>query len=138
VRDGHEKDAAQGVVGNVPQDVPQDLAQDLAFGARVDARPPRQATTAAAAVFVQLALRWGATGQLSGIWLGLWGSAPGSNQVKIYSPHDTQAKYTEQSATNVPLWSTGTQGAPCRKQQAEWELMDVSRERCSKSRGCVG
>jgi len=30
----------------------------------------------------------------------------------------TQAKYTEQSVTNVPLQSTGTQGAPCRKQQA--------------------
>jgi len=26
---------------------------------------------------VQLALRWGATGQLSGIWLGLWASASG-------------------------------------------------------------
>ena len=41
-----------------------------------------------------------------------------SSQAKIHSPSDTQAKYTEQSATNVPLWSTGTQDAPCRKQQA--------------------
>ena len=41
------------------------------------ARPPRHAT-AAAAVVVQLALRWeSATGQLSGIWLGLWASASG-------------------------------------------------------------
>ena len=34
------------------------------------------------------------------------------------SPNDTQAKYTQQSTTNVPLRSTGTQRAPCRKQQA--------------------
>jgi len=40
--------------------VPQDVAQDLAFGARMGgACPPRHATTVAAAVFVQLALRWG-------------------------------------------------------------------------------
>ena len=39
-------------------------------------------------------------------------------QVKIYSPNDTQAKYTEQIATNLPLRSTSTQGEPCRKQQA--------------------
>ena len=32
--------------------------------------------------------------------------------------NDTQAKYTEQSATYLPLRSTGTQGVPCRKQQA--------------------
>jgi len=51
------KDVAQGVSENVPQDV----AQDLAFGARA-ARAllaTRHATTADAAVFVQLALRWG-------------------------------------------------------------------------------
>jgi len=41
-----------------------------------------------------------------------------NSQVKIYPPIDTQAKCTEQSAANVPLRSTGTQGAPCRKQQA--------------------
>ena len=41
------------------------------------ARPPRHATTAAAAVFVQFALSGGATGQLSGIRLGLWASASG-------------------------------------------------------------
>ena len=51
------KDAAQGVA----EDVPQELAQNWAFGARAagGARPLRHATTAAAAVFVQLALRWG-------------------------------------------------------------------------------
>jgi len=41
-----------------------------------------------------------------------------SSQVKIYPPNDTQAEYTEQSATNAPLRSTDTQGAPCREQQA--------------------
>ena len=50
----------------------------LVFRGPGGARPPRHATTAAAAaVFVQLALRWGATGQLSGIRLGLWASASG-------------------------------------------------------------
>jgi len=48
------KDAAQ----NAAEDAPQDVAQTLPFGARA-ARPPRHATTAAAAVFAQLALRWG-------------------------------------------------------------------------------
>ena len=51
------KDAAQGVA----EDVSLDVSQDLAFGARA-ARvllATRHATTAAAAVFVQLALRWG-------------------------------------------------------------------------------
>jgi len=42
-----------------------------------DARPHRHVNTAAVAVFAQLALRWGTTGQLSGIWLGLWASASG-------------------------------------------------------------
>jgi len=51
------------------------------------------------------------------------------HQVKIYSPNDTQAKYKEQSATNVPLRSTGTHGAPS-KFQAGRESMGVSRERC--------
>ena len=41
-----------------------------------------------------------------------------SSQDLLYSPNDTQTKYTEQSATIVPLRSTDTQGAPCRKQQA--------------------
>jgi len=51
----HVKDAAQYVAEGVAEDV----AQDLAFGARA-ARAllaTRHATTAAAAVFVQLALR---------------------------------------------------------------------------------
>ena len=39
-------------------------------------------------------------------------------------PFDTQAKYTEQSATNVPLRSTGTQGAPCHKRQASGAVMN--------------
>ena len=66
------------------QDVPQGVAQDLAFGARA-ARAlllllaPCHATTTAAALFAQLAIcgDGGAPGQLSGIWLGLWASAPG-------------------------------------------------------------
>jgi len=49
MKDGHAKDAAQGAA----EDVPQDAAQNLAFGARA-AR-----ALLAAAVFVQLALRWG-------------------------------------------------------------------------------
>ena len=51
------KDAAQGVL----EDVAEDVVKDLAFGARA-ARAflaTRHATTAAAAVFVQLALRYG-------------------------------------------------------------------------------
>ena len=47
-------------------------------GAGLGLRGPPRHATAAAAVVVQLALRWGsATGQLSGIWLGLWASASG-------------------------------------------------------------
>ena len=53
MKDEHVKDAAQGVA----EDVPQDVAQDLGFGARAARALP--ATTAAAAAFVQLALRWG-------------------------------------------------------------------------------
>jgi len=60
-----------------------------------------------------------------------------SSQAKIYSPNDTQAKYTEQSAANLPLRSTGTQGAPCRKQQAGREGMGLGRGRCFISSGCV-
>ena len=51
------KGVAQDVVEDVPQDVPQDVAQDLAFGGPGGARPPRHATTAAAAFFAQLATR---------------------------------------------------------------------------------
>ena len=71
VKDGHVKDAAQGVAQDVAQDVPQGFAQDLAFGGPVGAHPPRHITTAAAAAFAQLAFRRdrGATEQLSGIWL---------------------------------------------------------------------
>ena len=60
-KDEHVKDAAQGVAEGVAEGVPWDAVQELAFGARA----PRVflasplATTAAAAVFVQLTLRWG-------------------------------------------------------------------------------
>ena len=40
-------------------------------------------------------------------------------ELRFISQNDTQAKCIDQSAANVPLGSTGTQGAPCRKQQAE-------------------
>ena len=50
------KDAAQGAAEDAGQDFPQDVAHDLAFGAR--AARAFLATTATAAVFVQLALRW--------------------------------------------------------------------------------
>ena len=53
MKDEHVTDAAQGVA----EDVPQDVAQGLAFGAR--AARALLATTAAATVFVLLALRWG-------------------------------------------------------------------------------
>jgi len=52
MKDEHVKDAAQGVADDVPQDVAQDLVFDRGSGG---ARPPRHATTTAAAVFVQLA-----------------------------------------------------------------------------------
>ena len=41
------------------EDVPQDVAQDFGRRGPGGARPPRHATAATAAVFVQLALRWG-------------------------------------------------------------------------------
>jgi len=50
MKDEHVNEAAQGVA----EDMPQDVAQDLAFGARAARAPP-----AAAAIFVQLALRCG-------------------------------------------------------------------------------
>ena len=53
MKDEHVKDAAQDATEDVAEDVPQDVAKDLAFGARA-AR-----ALLAAAVFVQLALRWG-------------------------------------------------------------------------------
>jgi len=40
---------------------------------------------------------------------------PKKSQVEIYHPNDTQPRCTEQSATNAPLRSTGTPGAPCCK-----------------------
>ena len=52
------KDAAQGVA----EDMTQDVAQDLLRGPG-GARPHRHATTAAAVVLVQLALRWGTTNE---------------------------------------------------------------------------
>ena len=55
MKDEHVNDAAQGVV----EDVPQDVAQDLCLPGPGGARPPRHATTTAAAVFVPFALRCG-------------------------------------------------------------------------------
>ena len=58
VKGEHVKNAAQDVAEGVAEGVPQGVVQELAFGAR----PPRAflasplATTAAAAVFVQLTL----------------------------------------------------------------------------------
>ena len=57
VKDGHVKDVAQDVAEDVAKAVPQGVAQDLAFGGPGGARPPRHATTTAAAVFAQLAAR---------------------------------------------------------------------------------
>jgi len=59
VKDEHVKDAAQDVAEDIAEGVPWDVVQEMAFGARA----PRVflaspfATTAAAAVFVQLTLR---------------------------------------------------------------------------------
>ena len=68
----------RGVVAEVvAEGVPQDVAQDLAFGARAAraliATPPPPPPPSLCIS------RWngGATGQLSGIWLGLWASASG-------------------------------------------------------------
>jgi len=58
VKDKREKDAAQGAAEDAAKNVPQDVAQDLAFGARA-ARVLFATPPPAAAVFVQLALRWG-------------------------------------------------------------------------------
>ena len=66
-------DAAQGVV---VEDVSQDVAQDLGFGARV-ARALLAATAAAAAVFVQLALRWAQLG--SSVAFAVLGAQLGSS-----------------------------------------------------------
>ena len=58
MKDENVKDEVQGVAEGVAEGVPQDVAQELPFGARA----PRAflasplATTAAAAVFVQLTL----------------------------------------------------------------------------------
>ena len=64
--------------GRRTQDVAEDLGRNTGRGAGLGLRGPggaRISRHATAAVFVQLALRWGsATGQLSGIWLGLWAS----------------------------------------------------------------
>ena len=64
-------DAAQGAV----EDVPKDVAQDLGFGARAArallATPPPP-PPCLCAVRAELP-----TGQLSGIWLGLWAAAFG-------------------------------------------------------------
>ena len=74
MKDEHVKDAAQGVA----EDVPQDAAQDLSFGARaahaLPAMPPPPPPPPSLCSSRSDA---GATGQLSGIWLGLWASASG-------------------------------------------------------------
>ena len=54
------KDAAQDVAENVAQDVPKKHGAGLCLRGPRGAHPPHHATTAtAAAVFAQLALRWG-------------------------------------------------------------------------------
>ena len=57
MKDKHVKSMAQDVAEDVAEDVPQGMKQDLAFGGPGGARPPRHATTAAAAAFAQLATR---------------------------------------------------------------------------------
>ena len=56
MKDEHVKDAAQDVAEDLAEDVPQDVAQDLAFGARAARALLATPNTAAAAVFVHLAL----------------------------------------------------------------------------------
>ena len=51
------KGVAQDLAEVVAEDVPQDVAQDLAFGGPGGACPPRHVTTAAAAVYAQIATR---------------------------------------------------------------------------------
>ena len=53
--------------------MPQDVAQDLAFGARA----ARALLATPAAVFVQLALKWGRNWAAKWHLLGLWASASG-------------------------------------------------------------
>ena len=53
---GVAQDVAEDVAEGVAEDLPRDVAQDLAFGGPGGARPPRHATTTAAAVFAQLAI----------------------------------------------------------------------------------
>jgi len=60
--DEHVKDAAQ----DVAEDVQQDVAPRLCLWGPCGARPPRDATTAAAAVFAQFALKWGRN------WVAQW------------------------------------------------------------------
>ena len=71
------KDAAQDVAGDVAGDVPQEMAEDLAFGAQAArallATPPPPPPPS----LCSSRSDGGATGQLSGIRLGLWGSATG-------------------------------------------------------------
>ena len=73
MKDKHVKDAAQGAA----EDVPHDVAQDLGFGAWVAsallATPPRPPPPS----LCNSRLDGGATGQLSGICLGLWAIASG-------------------------------------------------------------
>ena len=62
---------------DVAQDMAQDMAQDLAFrGSSPRHHHHRRCLCAAGDV-----LRWGATGQLSGVWLVLWeGTSKGAAQ----------------------------------------------------------
>ena len=77
MKDGHVKDAAQDVVEDgAEEDVPQDVAQDLAFGARV-ARALLTTPPPPPPPLCSSRSDGDATGQLSGIWRGLWASVSG-------------------------------------------------------------
>ena len=110
------KDAAQDVV----EDVTQDAAQDLAFEARA----------------VRALLATPPPPSLMGAQLGssvAFGSGCGQT-LRVKSSQDLSPKMTRKpntknrapiTCTYVPLRSTGTLGAPCRKQLAGRELMGV-------------
>ena len=67
MKDEHVNDAAQGAV----EEVLQDVAQDLAFGARAACALPATPAPPPPPSLCSSRLDAGATGQLSGIWLGL-------------------------------------------------------------------
>ena len=74
----------KGAAQDMAEDVAQDLAQDLAFGAwaarALLATPPPPPPPSLRSS------RWdrGATGQLSGMWLGLWASTSGGAAQSVY------------------------------------------------------